>query len=104
MNPAQMVTVIISHDGRQDGNARWEAAADELNSLVRRMGFTIVLKATGADPINQHRAYQVTGARETALGDDGMEAVRRELGNLVYLYSIPALSVGFGSIDQHLNL
>ena len=100
---SQMVTVIITRDDRHDGFSRWTAARLDLDSLIRRMGFELIAQMAGS--LNDGpSAYQVTGTREGPLGDDGIEAIRRELGNLVYLYSIPALSVGFGSIDQHLDL
>jgi hypothetical protein len=94
----QMVTIII-HKPSPGGESLWLKAMGELDSLVRRMGFTIIQTASGL----RHSliVYQVTAGRANSLGDDGIEKVRRELSDLVYLHKIPTVWVGFGLIHDH---
>jgi hypothetical protein len=94
----QMVTIII-HKPSPGGESLWLKAMGELDSLVRRMGFTVIQPASGT-----HYGlitYQVTAGRTNSLGEDGMEQVRKELRDLVYLHKIPTVWVGFGLIHDH---
>ena len=99
-NGNQMVTIIAIYPARNDGrsSAYWTEVEAELDALVRRMGFTMVLQAQGA--IGNQGAYQVTGERVKPLGDDGHAAVRRELADLLFVYSGTTASLGFGAIES----
>jgi hypothetical protein len=98
---SQMLTVIITRNDRSNGRSQWIRAQQELDSLVRRFGFDIVLQAAGSSPAEQLGCYQVTGRRTESLGDDAhFNAIRREVADVVYVHSLSAGTVGFGSIEQ----
>lgn len=94
----QMLTVIITRPARDYGSREWTGVEAELDSLVRRMGFDIILTAAGAR--GHLAAYQVTGTKAESLGDAGHKAVRTELADLAFVYQLPTPLVGFGSIDN----
>ena len=99
----QMLTVIIATT--DPNRARFLNAQMELDALVRRMSFEIVLQGAGTLPHAEHngqgpKAYQVTGKRLTALGDEGIAAVKREIADLVYVYGGLQVWLGFGSIEH----
>lgn len=91
---SQMLTVIITIPQRMLRSG----VSLELAALVRRMGFDIILEASGG--VDGHPTYQVTGQRDWALGDEGIATVKREIADLVYVYSGMRVLLGFGSIED----
>jgi hypothetical protein len=98
---SQMLTVIIARNDRPNSRSQWIQAQQELDSLVRRFGFDIVLQASGSSPAFQRGCYQVTGRRSEMLGDEAhFNAIRREVADVVYAHKLGTGTVGFGSIEQ----
>jgi hypothetical protein len=98
---SQMLTVIITRNDRANGRSAWVEAQGELDRLMERHGFEIVLQAAGTSPREILGCYQVTGRRAQSLGDDAhFNAVRQEVADVVSVFKLGGGTVGFGSIEQ----